>query len=535
MVSIEFQFNGIPFQIQINPELPFKEAINKYLQKSSINPDSICFLGNGKNINPEQTIINQMSELNKKNNKMKVLVYSLKEKDDDNKEVIVKSKDIICPKGQEPCRIKLDDYKIKLIECSQNHVTENIKISEFKNTQNINISNIICDKCKSKNKGNTPNNEFYICLTCHQNLCLLCRSYHDKKHNIIDYDNKNYVCSKHNEPLIKYCKDCFTNYCFSCDEEHQGHDTISLLDLKPNITESNNRLSELKKEIDIFNNEVKNIINKLNELIKSIDIYYEINKDLLNNYEMKNRNYQILQNLKEINDNNLIFTSIKKINNMNNSSDKLINIIELHNKINSFNDKLNQMTIIYRVDEYKDNIKLFGDKFVLNNKDNCHLLIEGKKYELTEFYELNNKQKQNKTFEIKLIETKPITNMFRFFYNCFDLIYVPDFDEWDMKNVTNLRSLFNECIALKSLPDISKWNTKNVIEMKNMFYDCYELKSIPDISKWDVKNVTEMSQMLKNCRSLNSLPDLSKWVLNKQVRKEKMFDGCDKKIIPENF
>ena len=213
---------------------------------------------------------------------MKVLVYSLKEKDDDNQQVIVKSKDIICPKCQEPCRIKLDDYKIKLIECSQNHVTEGIKIPEFKNTQNINISNIICGQCNSKNKGNTSKNEFYICLTCHQNLCILCKNYHDKKHNIIEYDNKNYLCSKHNEPLIKYFNQCLTNYCFSCDEEHQGHDTISLLDLKPNITETNNRLLELKKEIDTFNNEIKNIINKLNELIIALDMYYDINKDLLN-------------------------------------------------------------------------------------------------------------------------------------------------------------------------------------------------------------------------------------------------------------
>ena len=298
---------------------------------------------------------------------------------------------------------------------SHNHVTENIKISEFKNTQNINISNIICDKCNSKNKGNTSNNEFYICLTCHQNLCILCQSYHDKKHNIINYDNKNYVCSKHNEPLIKYCNQCFTNYCFSCDEEHQGHDTISLLDLKPNIIETNNRLLELQKEIDIFNSEIKNIINQLNELIKAMDIYYEINKDLLNNYEMKNRNYQILQNLKEINHNNQIYTTIKKINNMNNLSDKLINMMELYNNIYNDNAKLNHMTIIYKIDKHENNIKLFGDKFVLNNKDNCYLLIDGQKYGLTEFYELNNNQKQNKTFEIKLIETKPITNMFRFF------------------------------------------------------------------------------------------------------------------------
>ena len=193
------------------------------------------------------------------------------------------------------------------------------------------------------------------------------------------------------------------------------------------------------------------------------------------------------------------------------------------------------MTIIYKINGNMDNIRLFGDKFVLNNKDNCFLLIEGQKYELTEFYNLTNKQKQNKTFEIKLIETKPITNMYRLFYLCHNLIYVPDFDKWDMKYVTDLRSIFNGCIALKSLPDISKWNTKNVTEIKNMFFDCYELKAIPDISKWDVKNVTEMSFMFFNCKSLNSLPDLSKWVLNKQVIKEKMFDGCDKKIIPKNF
>ena len=42
---------------------------------------------------------------------------------------------------------------------------------------------------------------------------------------------------------------------------------------------------------------------------------------------MKNRNYQILHNLKEITNNNQIFTTIKKVNNMNNLSDKLVNMI----------------------------------------------------------------------------------------------------------------------------------------------------------------------------------------------------------------
>ena len=532
MVSIEFQSEQIFTVIQAKPKETFKEVIDKFIQKSSINPTSIYFIANGKNINSEQTVESQMSELNKQNNKMKVLVCSLIE---ENKEqVIVKSKDIICPRCQKPCRIKSEDYKIKLFDCSNNHITENIKITEFNNTQKINISNIICDNCKIKNKGNASNNEFYRCLTCEKNLCLLCKSYHDKKHNIIEYDNKNYICPKHNEPLIKYCKQCFTNFCFSCDE-HQEHNTISLLDLKPNIEETNKRLLDFKKEIDSFNSEIKNIINKLKELIKIMDMYYEIYNNIFNNYKMKNRNYQKLQNIKEINANNDIINNIKKINDINNLTDKLVNIMDLYNKINCDNNKLNQITIIYKIDEYTDIIRLFGDMFVQNNKDSCYLLIEGQQYDLCQYYTLNDKQKKNKTLEIKLIETKPITNMYRLFYFCTDLIYVPDIDKWDMKNVTNIRSLFNECTSLKSLPDISSWNTKNVIEMRNMFYDCYELESIPDISKWDTKNVLNMNCMFKNCRSLKSFPDISKWELNKEVIKEKMFEGCNKEIIPKKF
>ena len=42
-----------------------------------------------------------------------------------------------------------------------------------------------------------------------------------------------------------------------------------------------------------------------------MNILYEINNDILNNYEMKNRNYQILENIKLIS-NNEIFKRLKK-------------------------------------------------------------------------------------------------------------------------------------------------------------------------------------------------------------------------------
>ena len=41
---------------------------------------------------------------------------------------------------------------------------------------------------------------------------------------------------------------------------------------------------------------------KLNYLMESLDLYYNWNDNMKNNYEIKNRNYSILQNINDIND-----------------------------------------------------------------------------------------------------------------------------------------------------------------------------------------------------------------------------------------
>ena len=71
--------------------------------------------------------------------------------------------------------------------------------------------------------------------------------------------------------------------------------------------------------------------------------------------------------------------------------------------------------------------------------------------------------------------------------------------------------------------------------MSSMFNNCSSLKSLPDISKWDIRNVTDMCEMFHNCSSLTSLPEISNWVLNKKLKKKKMFEGVDKKLIPKKF
>ena len=74
-----------------------------------------------------------------------------------------------------------------------------------------------------------------------------------------------------------------------------------------------------------------------------INKYYEINNNIVENYDTKRRNFQVLKNLKEINNNNKIIDIIKNINN-NNIKDKIYDIIDLYNNM----DK-NKMTIIYTI------------------------------------------------------------------------------------------------------------------------------------------------------------------------------------------
>ena len=554
MAEIEFIYNQQCTIIQANLDEPLKNIINKYLQKSLLNENSVFFIANGKPINSEMTVESHMNQLNKENKKLKILVQL----DEDAKEeqIFAKSKDIICPKCYEPCMIKTENYKISLFGCIKNHTIIS-KIKDFPDTQKLNISDIICSRCKVKNKGNSQDNLFYKCLTCNQNLCLLCKNVHQLQHNIINYDDKNYVCEKHNEQYIKYCKKCNNNICFSCEDENEGHDIISLNEIKPNIDEIKNKLIEMKTEIDLFSENIKQIINKLNELSNNMNLYYEIYNDLLNNYEKKNRNYQILQNINQINNNDEIIQNIKSINNMNDITDKFNNIILLYKSINSDNievkesfkneakinnnkdikhlsNKKNHITIIYDISKNKHKIKLFGGKFVKNNMKNCYLLIDGEKSDLHEYWLLKDSQKNKNTLEIELVETATISNMYCMFDNCGLLISLPDISEFNTENVINMGRMFYQCKSLLSLPDISKWKTDYVYEMSYMFAYCGLLESLPDISKWNTINVEDMSGLFYFCKSLKTLPDISKWKIIKVKFMRNMFNNCSSlKSLPD--
>ena len=105
------------------------------------------------------------------------------------------------------------------------------------------------------------------------NLCPLCKSIHNKKHSIINYDLKNYICNKHSETFVKYCEDCKIDLCFSCLNEHKNHEIISYEDILISdedelidIKKLRNKIDNLKEVINKFKLNLEDIINKIEKI-----------------------------------------------------------------------------------------------------------------------------------------------------------------------------------------------------------------------------------------------------------------------------
>ena len=194
---VTFIFKNMPVEIQYNEDDLMKSICQKFADKLNEDINTILFIYDGREINFQLTFNQHAKDIDKKGGKMSILVYS--KFLDSNKKKELKNKDIICPKCGEICLINIEDYKITLYECQNNHKCDNILLDEYENIENINLSKIICDICKSTNILNTFNNEFYKCLSCDKNICPLCKANHSNNHDIINYNQINYICKNHNE------------------------------------------------------------------------------------------------------------------------------------------------------------------------------------------------------------------------------------------------------------------------------------------------------------------------------------------------
>jgi len=554
MSNVNFSFNGQIITVQGKKDEKMREICQSFGSKIGIDINKYIYLNGGKIINFDS----KLKELGEINDSSILVIDKLTESTKNDAKSLVQSKEVICPKCQENCRLYIKNYKIKLADCKNRHRTNNILLNEFYNTQFINESNIKCGNNCENSKSEAFKGKFYKCCNCKINLCPLCYAKHDKKHKIINYENKNYICEKHAELFIAFCKNCKINLCMQCEIEHNNHEQIPYKNIIPNRDEIEKKLQSFKNKIDKFNENIENIIDILNKVKYNMNLLYNINYDILNNYDIEKRNYELFKNLDTLK--NIESNNIDEVINNTDNFIKFKNILNIYNQMTTKDKILNQMEMIYKVGG-SDEIKIVSDDFVKNNKDKCKLIINGNEMELCEYINIENMDIKDE-LKVVLKETNTITSMYRMFRDCPNLFSLPDFSEWDTSYVTDMHSLFNGCcfltilsdisnwntqnvktirylfwgcISLTHLPDISKWNTSNIIDFEGVFNNCSNLYSLPDISKWDTSKANTMKNLFKNCCSLKSLPDISKWNLDKVNDFSSMFYGCDKSIIPEKF
>jgi hypothetical protein len=334
MAEIIFTFNGQKTTIQCTNEEKMSDIFKKYESKTKIDINSVFFLYNGDIIKEELTFNDLANKDDSQTKKINILVCNQNCIETNENEGIIRSKEIICPKCYENCLIEIKDYKIKLYGCKNDHSISYISLTDFDKTQYINESNIVCDNCKKINKFEAYKKQFFKCLTCGQNLCPLCNTGHNKSHQIIDYDKKNYICNIHNDLYISYCEKCKNNLCMLCRKSHNNkkHKIIDYSNMIENKNEIKENLNEFKKKIDTLNNQIKRIIAILNIVSKNINEFYKIQYDIVNNYELQNKNYEILKNINIIKK-NIKFNDIDEIIKEDKIENKIQKIIKIYDKL----------------------------------------------------------------------------------------------------------------------------------------------------------------------------------------------------------
>ena len=334
---VEFIYEGVTSSQQCNANDKMENIINKYLSKIEVkDKNSMYFLFSGNVVKEELTLKELIGKNISNAKKFQILVYSNGQ--DPSPDVFIKSKNkIICPECKEDIRLKINDYKIYLYDCKNGHQFDDILLNEFEDTQKINLTKIICNFCKVRNRGSTFDNEFYYCIKCACNLCPLCKNKHEKyskNHRIISQKENNVFCNEHNDSFIKYCKDCKKNLCFSCVEKHKNHKIQFYEDIIPDMDMIQNENQNLNKAINQFENTTNHIIEKFKLVLENLKIYYQIYKELIDNFDKDDNNkrkYEIYQNINEFKNN--IINELNNINENSNTYKQIDKIMEIYEKM----------------------------------------------------------------------------------------------------------------------------------------------------------------------------------------------------------
>ena len=325
-------------------------------------------------------------------------------------------------------------------------------------------------------------------------------------------NNINYIkCKMHKRLYDLYCEEYKRNRCYFCQKKcyDKGHNLIHNNNPKT-FNKASFIVKKIKEAKTINLEKQKNIKESIEQLDESDNIptvrllpdndnknlYNKIpvNMSDVNNIEKNPTSIEVLmekQKEKEIEDENeenlFFFINIilyDYINYPNYSHIENINNIEKIIIKYYCNERI---YLEYRPSsESNKSTKIFGDKFVEKNKNNCNLIIQGEVIELVssinfcDYYkdiQISN-LKGNLQVILVIKDYNQIIDMSYMFYEASSLVFLKYNSIFNTDKVTNMSYMFYNCTSLKSLPCISQFKMDNVINISYMFYGCISLKSL---------------------------------------------------------
>ena len=190
MAKAKFNYKGNITDISILEGESMEDVCKKFANKVEIDINKIEFLYDENKLNLEKKYSEIIIEKDKEKQIILIQVNdSIPDKLNESSNLI-KSMFPICPECKEKAIFEINDYKI-ICSCENGH-SINMIIKEYENTQKIDLSKFINGE-KKVNDNNSDKDEMFICNNCKIQLCPSCCHIHDTRHELINYDSKNYI------------------------------------------------------------------------------------------------------------------------------------------------------------------------------------------------------------------------------------------------------------------------------------------------------------------------------------------------------
>ena len=249
-------------------------------------------------------------------------------------------------------------------KCSNNHFGDK-DINEFyKESTNHSIFIKNCEDCNLSPDKSDKLFSYCTFKDCKKILCSKCKKNHQVQgHQICPLYKYDSTCLIHNDNYISYCKTCNKNFCIWCKKEHEMHDIFDLYKVIPSINsdeftkivnlskEIENNFKNLKKIKNDIIESLKNTIQKLNDTFINYEKWFKLKINFIQSLvencsiilQQKNFRFELLYNLKFINDLSFGMPSFNDYENDLINAEKLVSYFLLNLQSKSINNiqKLN--------------------------------------------------------------------------------------------------------------------------------------------------------------------------------------------------